>query len=255
MTPSRTMTMMVLLAACSGDAPDAAPTTAPPAVGVSGAEGTPEYVAHEDHPHVNQPPGWGKAVAPPPDAEAVEGAPSGEVDPYGNKPHEDVPHVTMPAGAGPDGHAQATPKPPPAEPITEPVEMPDVPPLVLQEGETLTIRGSAPGVERGQVRFTEKRGEEWVIVEVNVVVNGRFEVTAPANIPNPIYVSVGCDLLADGPTDDDLRGALAEPITVGAEDLELSVPMGKVPAWAKAQDPPIHKILDREAVLYAAMDR
>ncbi|MCB9761256.1 MAG: hypothetical protein H6739_15550 [Alphaproteobacteria bacterium] len=201
-------------------------------------------------PHVNAPPAGDGLPGGPPKVPHGQGTPDGE----------GAAVAAAPAEGAPDGPPQpprvlSPPMPPDAEPIRpDGHEIPPAPPELRGGGPSILIRGEVIGMDEGQVRFTEKTSDGWAIVEVNRVQGGHFAIPAPANVPNPVYVSVASDLTDDGPSDDDLSGALAEPIRIGNQDLDLRIQVGTVPAWAQTQEPPIHHVLPREAVL-AERDR
>lgn len=113
----------------------------------------------------------------------------------------------------------------------------------LSEG--VRLHGTVSGSQLAQVRFQvlEPDGSATVMVFVPAI-DGAFEALAPAGFDQPVYVSAAELPKAGftGPTP--ISGALAEPLTVGSDDIEIAFAMGDTADWAARMVPRVDEVVD-----------
>jgi len=150
-----------------------------------------------------------------------------------------------PANAGPANAAPAAAKPgdaaaaPPPGPAAAPPDGappkggPDIKELsfarLIGEGESIDIRVKVNGAETGQVDFIVLggAGHEVELVHVEKFTKNEFLVKAPATYPQPIYVNALSLAEGEDPGPNAASGALAEPIKLAGEDLQLEITIGE----------------------------
>ena len=108
---------------------------------------------------------------------------------------------------------------------------------LIAGGPSITISGKVVGATKAQVDFTIAKvvdGKKMAeVLQVVPAPDGTFSVKAPAKYAEPIYVSAGVDLTANGPTKDDLGGCTDAPIKLDGKDITLEIKVSADPAWNK----------------------
>ena len=174
----------------------------------------------------NTPPGEAPSAGTP----APEGTPPASGEAMAATPSEPA---AQPAQEGQPGDGPGAGEAGPAVDDLFQGQPPNIPhPEALQN--TITISGMVKGTNDGQIRFQELDGKNAKIVHYVDLSEGKFQIEAPAEAPNPIYVSA---------TWDGQWGAKTEPITLAGEDLVIEFNMGNHPDWATGVTPGVDTLI------------
>lgn len=177
----------------------------------------------------------------PPDAGGPQGGgPPGM--PGGPGPGPGGPNQGPEGGApgAPGGEAQQagdSNKAPGGEAVTDTAGIPTFSALIDSGVQTITVTGSVPGVNKGQVDVQiAHKINDWTvprIVHQGKVVNGSFSFKAPKEFTQPVYFVVVNDQNGNGPDPSDQMVYYPETVTLGVDDIALKFSASAEPAWVK----------------------
>ena len=183
----------------------------------------------------------------PPDAGGTKGNPSG--GPGG--PGAGGPGGPGGPGGGPPGHEAGAPGAPggevknsnqgnpgpDSEPVTDTAGIPTFSALIDSGVQTITVSGSVPGVNKGQVDVQiAHKVNDWTvprIVHQGKVVNGSFSFKAPKEFTQPVYLVVMNDQNGNGPDPSDEMLYYPETVTLGVDNVTLRFTATGEPGWVK----------------------
>ena len=152
------------------------------------------------------------------------GVPGGEGGQPGMPGGEGGQPGTPPAGA--DGQ--------PPMPAFTPGNAPTFDQLI--EGDAfITLNGTVSGAEKYQLEFlvvdeTSGRAAPRVI-HMGIVDESTFSLRVPQDYADPVWLVITADLTGDGPSEDDMLGGTAEPLTLGTDDLNLTFELTSEPGF------------------------
>jgi hypothetical protein len=132
------------------------------------------------------------------------------------------------------GHADKVPG---AEAVTDTAGIPTFSALIDSGVQTITVKGSVPGVNKGQVDVQiAHKINDWTvprIVHQGKVVNGSFSFQAPKEFTQPVYLVVVNDQNGNGPDPSDKMVYYPDTVTLGVSDVSLEFSATAEPAWVK----------------------
>ena len=141
------------------------------------------------------------------------------------------------APGAPGGEAQNTDKAPGGEAVTDTAGIPTFTALIDSGVQTITVKGSVPGVNKGQVDVQiAHKINDWTvprIVHQGKVVNGSFSFKAPKEFTQPVYLVVVNDQNGNGPDPSDKMVYYPDTVTLGVSDVSLEFSASAEPAWVK----------------------
>ena len=121
---------------------------------------------------------------------------------------------------------------------------------IITEGEEITLSVAVDGATNFDVEFVvQKDGDGRVfpkVIHKQTMVSSPFEITAPANYSDPVWLIVTADRTGDGPSSDDLVAGTTEPLQFQEANISLSFTLTadedfltKLPWFSQVENQPV----------------